>query len=57
MKVEGDIVIVEEWQFEIDRDTLEIKNELGQITKEDMLKPTIIKVETEYKNGRNNSNG
>ncbi len=56
MKVEGDIAIVDEWQFELDRDVPKIAKELPKLTKEEMLKPTIIDIDTEIKEERNNSN-
>ncbi len=46
MQIEGDIVIVNGWQFEIDRSIPKIVKELGKLTKETMLLPTIIKVDT-----------
>ncbi len=45
MTVNGDIVFVEGWQFVIDRTVLKIGQELGNLTKEEMLKPTIIKTD------------
>lgn len=44
MEVEGDIVIVDGWQFEIDRNVPEIVNELPKLTEGEMLKPTITRV-------------
>jgi len=46
MEVEEDIVIVDGWQFEIDRNVPKIVNELPRLTEEEMLKPTITKVTT-----------
>lgn len=47
MQVEGDIIVVDGWQFEIDRSVPKIATELEKLTKEDMLKPRVIKVDSQ----------
>lgn len=46
MEVEGDLVIVDGWQFEIDRNVPKIVDELGKLTSEEMLKPIITSFRT-----------
>ena len=47
MEVSGDIVTVDGWQFKINRSTPEIEKNLGKLTKEAMLLPTITKFNIE----------
>lgn len=47
MQIEGNIVTVSKWQFEIDRSVPKIVNELEIIPKEELLKPIITEIKTE----------
>lgn len=42
--VEGNVITVGKWQFEIDRSILQIVKELGEITEKEMLKPMYVPI-------------
>lgn len=47
IQIEGNIVTVDGWQFEINRDTLKIEKEFDKLNEKEMLKPQIRKIEKE----------